>query len=240
MKIKLSVNLILSSITTLALYASSAWAWKNEDLIHLTNSFMNKAECIKAEEKNEVCKLRGAEIQIDQQRVRLSSGQWHNLEPVDERLAKWAFLKIKNDLSYRWDYYENYCYERAHIAAYELSKMNISSVKIFNFCFASMTRFDSARWFNHVAVIILVRSMSGQLKLQVFDPTLFDDLVSPAQWLEEMRDPRAMFAITLPYTYSHTESNWIFEDAGGWDLKKLNESRKTLETKTNAPQEVNF
>jgi len=82
------------------------------------------------------------------------------------------------------------CYARAHEMAMMASKQNIVMGKVFAEgdlqAKTNLSKYPIIRWDWHVAPVAFVKDQSGETKLMVFDPSLFDKPVTVEEWKKSM------------------------------------------------------
>jgi len=108
------------------------------------------------------------------------------------------FNEIKNDKSLAWNYPQDGCYARAHLAGEKATELGYSPQKAW--CDSSIYYGDLETEFNikeesnsnysiskfehgyHVALLLDVKDYDGKVKGLVFDPLIFDAPTTVAQW----------------------------------------------------------
>ncbi len=122
--------------------------------------------------------------------IQCANGKVIKLFSVTEERVDELFKKIKTDDQIPWAYAEDGCYARAQRICQLLDKEGVSSAKIFaegnlqaNSAYANPGK---AKWWYHVAPIVLVMDKDGKKRLKVLDPSVADRPLDIQEWYKKI------------------------------------------------------
>jgi hypothetical protein len=132
---------------------------------------------------------------------------------ADQMPQIFARMKAQKDIAFR--YPTDGCYARAHLMGKRMMEMGLTPGKAWAFDDKAMDDKDApprmyARttnhprgevwWKYHVAPLLGVRDNTGNVRMHVIDPSLFDEAVPLARWRARMTHPTTRFSPRLDVT----------------------------------------
>ena len=136
---------------------------------------------------------------------------------LTEAQAQQAFdgFKARGDIP--WNYPNDCCYNRAHVMAQALQAKGIDVGKVWNYAPSDgALRVDTpndpngfVEWGYHVAPTVPVQGPDGKVQIMVFDPSIADQPITPAQWKDMQGQVDSKLVLTTAAPYYRSEDGRV-------------------------------